>query len=373
VSPVLLATVGHGATSLWYMTRATGLVALVVLSVTVVIGIVCSIGWASERWPRFLSQSVHRNVSLLGVALVVVHVVTTVADGYVPISLADAIIPFRSPYRTLWIGLGACAFDLLLAVGISSGVRRRIGARAWRAIHWAAYACWPVALFHALGSGTDARLPGVQFVYLVCTVSVITALGWRIVAARSVGSAPRLVAAVSGTSILFAAAVFAFTGPMRPGWSHRAGTASAVLAELGTASSASLAPAKSAGAAAMPVLPTVPFSSGIAGTFAVFGPDGSGQERIVFSMHLGNGGVPLTVTLAGSASHGGVELTSGQVSLGTLHGPVTSLDGSAVGASVTGSGSSDNLSIQLLIDRAGGLVSGSVAGTAEAPSARGRT
>ena len=141
MTPGLVATVGHGYTSLWYLTRATGLVSLVLLSATVVLGIVSSVGWTTERWPRFLSQSVHRNLSLFCLVVILVHVVTTVADGYVPIGLADAVIPFRSPYRPIWVGFGAVAFDLLLAVVITSGLRRRIGTRAWRGVHWLAYAC----------------------------------------------------------------------------------------------------------------------------------------------------------------------------------------------------------------------------------------
>ncbi len=92
------------------------LVSLILLSATVVLGTVASVGWTTDRWPRFLSQSVHRNLSLFCLALIGVHIMTTVGDGYVPISLADAVIPFRSPYRPIWVGLGALAFDMLLAV-----------------------------------------------------------------------------------------------------------------------------------------------------------------------------------------------------------------------------------------------------------------
>src|ERR1035437_3137330 len=169
MTPPIVATVGHGYTSLWYLTRATGLVSLVLLTATVVLGIVSSVGWTTERWPRFLSQSVHRNLSIFSLAFVVVHVVTTVADGYVPITLVDAVIPFRSPYRPLWVGLGACAFDVLLAVAVT------IGFRTWRWVHWLAYMCWPIALVHGLGTGSDSRLPCVQFVYLLCVVAVLAA------------------------------------------------------------------------------------------------------------------------------------------------------------------------------------------------------
>jgi sulfoxide reductase heme-binding subunit YedZ len=97
----------------------------------------------------------HRSVSLLAVSFVAVHVVTTVADGYVPISIASAVIPFTSGYRPLWVGLGAIAFDLLLALVITSVLRRHVGYGTWRLVHWVAYACWPIAFVHALGTGTD--------------------------------------------------------------------------------------------------------------------------------------------------------------------------------------------------------------------------
>ena len=115
----VLATVGHGSTAFWYLTRASGLVSLILLSATVVLGTVASVGWTTDRWPRFLSQSIHRNLSLFCIALVGVHVATTVGDGYVPIGFVDAILPFRSPYRPVWVGLGAVAFDMLLAVAIT--------------------------------------------------------------------------------------------------------------------------------------------------------------------------------------------------------------------------------------------------------------
>lgn len=224
-----LAALGHGATSYWYFTRAAGLVALVVLSATVVLGIVSSIGWVGERWPRFFSQGLHRNLSLYCLALVALHVVSTVADGYVPITIADAFVPFASPYRPVWVGFGALAFDVLLAVGVTAGLRRRIGPRTWRGVHWLAYLCWPIAVVHGLGSGSDTRLPAGIVVYVVC-VGAVTAAGacrlWS-VRGRSVGRA--LMAGGGGMVALAVIAVFALAGPLRPGWSQRAGTSVAAV------------------------------------------------------------------------------------------------------------------------------------------------
>lgn len=377
----LIATVGHGATSLWYLTRATGLVALIVLSSTVVLGIVSSVGWTTERWPRFLSQAVHRNLSLFCLALVFIHVATTVADGYVPIGFADAVIPFRSPYRPIWVGLGACAFDVLLAVAVTSGLRRHIGFRTWRWVHWLAYLCWPVALIHGLGTGSDTRLPGVQFVYLLCVVAVIGALGWRLVTARALTSGWRIGAAVGATFVLLGTAVFAFTGPLQAGWSRRSGTSSAVLAQIDATASASAVSSASRSPssglttlppAAPPVLPGSSFSSGLDGAYSVHGPDGAGQMRVELSMRLATSGVPLVVDLTGPAVNGGVAMTSSQVTFGTRHGQVTFLDGSMIDATVSGSGGSENLTMRLELDRAGGKVSGTVSGAAGSQSSDGK-
>ena len=219
----LVATVGHGSTALWYLTRATGLVSLIVLSATVVLGTVASVGWTTDRWPRFLSQSVHRNLSLFCLALIGIHIVSTVGDGYVPIGLTDAVIPFRSPYRPIWVGLGALALDMLLAVAITSALRRRIGVAAWRGVHWLAYACWPIAAVHGLGSGSDARLPGAMLVFVVCTGSVAAAVAWRLAVGRARSVSWRLGGAVAGAAVLLVITAFAAAGPLRPGWSHRAG------------------------------------------------------------------------------------------------------------------------------------------------------
>jgi hypothetical protein len=172
-----------------------------------------------------------------------------------------------------------------------------------------------------------------------------------------------LVAALGGTGVLLAAAVFAFAGPLQPGWSKRAGTSAAVLAGLGSANAGGTATSNTAQSTGSSALPDTPFTSGIDGTYALSGPSASGSEQLVFSMHLRQG-APLVVTLPGTASARGIEMTSGQVSLGTLSGPVTSLDGSTVLASVSGSGTSDSLSIDLTVNRSSRVVSGSISGTA---------
>src|ERR1700722_11474392 len=154
-----LAAAGSGPSVLWYATRATGVTALVLLTITVALGIAGVSRLESRQWPRVITAGLHKNLSLLVVAFVVVHVLTTVLDSFVSISITAAVIPFSSGYRTFWLGLGAIAFDLILALWIPSLLRGRLSYRAWRGIHLLAYVSWPVALWHGLGTGTDSKLP----------------------------------------------------------------------------------------------------------------------------------------------------------------------------------------------------------------------
>jgi len=177
--------------ALWYLTRATGVVCLVLLTASVVLGITTSVGWSAPRWPRYLLEGLHRNVSLLVVVFLGVHILTTVVDGYAPIGWLDAVVPFRSPYRSLWLGLGAVACDLLLAVAVTSLVRVRLGYRVWRGIHWLAYACWPVALAHGLGTGSDTRQSWMLLLDAAAVVAVGAAIWWRVALAWPAPAAVR--------------------------------------------------------------------------------------------------------------------------------------------------------------------------------------
>ena len=365
----VLATVGHGSTALWYLTRATGLVSLILLSATVVLGTIASVGWTSDRWPRFLSQSVHRNLSLFCIVLIGVHVVTTVGDGYVPIGLADAVIPFRSPYRPIWVGLGAVAFDMLLAVAITSALRRRIGVAAWRGVHWLAYACWPIAVLHGLGSGSDARLPGAMLVFVLCTASVAAAVAWRLAAGWARSVTWRLGGAVAGAAVLVVIMAFAAVGPLRPGWSHRAGTSSALLAQLSGSASASYssAPTSTTPSTSAPPasgIPSAPFDTTVSGTVATSPPNGDGDAEVTLSMQLADTTVPLVVRIIGPAVNGGVALHHSEVTFGQLSGQVTALDGSTIGAFVTGPTGSLNLTMNLSLNPGAGTLTGQLSGSA---------
>jgi predicted ferric reductase len=169
----------HGP-GLWYVTRATGLASLLLLTISVLLGLLVAGRFTSQRWPRFLTLGLHRNVSLLVLVFLALHIGATVLDTYTSISLAAAFIPFASSYKALWLSLGAVALDLLLAVIVTSLVRDRLGYRAWRRVHWLVYACWPVAVAHGLGIGTDHAVTWVFGLTLACVGCVGTVLAWRV-------------------------------------------------------------------------------------------------------------------------------------------------------------------------------------------------
>lgn len=164
----------------WYLMRGTGLVALVLLSLTTALGVVGVRRWQSPRWPRLVTAGLHRNLSLLALCFLAVHIATAMVDSWVGLGWIGAVVPFVSHYRPLWVGLGVLAADILLAVVATSLLRRRLPYRAWRAVHWGAWLMWPLAVAHALGAGTDTGGGWGLGLCLACVGLVATAGAWRL-------------------------------------------------------------------------------------------------------------------------------------------------------------------------------------------------
>ena len=210
--------------TLWYVSRATGLVSLILLTITLLLGVTASTRLASANWPRFVTQGLHRNVSLFAVVLLVVHVAAVVVDDYVPIHLSDVIIPFRAAYRPFWLGLGVVSFDLLIVLVITSLLRQRLGYGTWRVVHWIAYASWPLAVVHGLGTGSDPRQRWALVLTVACAVVVLLAIAWRIVSGwprRALLRTTAVLLTACAVAIVF---TWAKQGPFAPGWSKRSGT-----------------------------------------------------------------------------------------------------------------------------------------------------
>ncbi len=178
---------------LWYAARGAGVVSLILLSAVLVLGIVTSVRWSSAALPRFVTAQLHRNLALLSLAFLGIHIVTAVVDPYTSLGWLTVVIPFSSDYRQLWLGLGVVSVDLALAVVVTSLLRDRVGYRVWRTVHWLAYGAWPFAVLHGLGTGTDAFAPWMLVIQGLCVAAVVAAVWWRM----SVGHAGQQVSASS--------------------------------------------------------------------------------------------------------------------------------------------------------------------------------
>lgn len=340
-----------GPSALWYLTRGTGLVTLMLLTASVVLGILQVLRWAPPGSPRFIVVTLHRAISLLVVVLLVVHVLTAVLDSFAPVRLLDAVLPFAGSYRPLWLGLGALGFDLIIALTLTSLLRRRLGLGAWRAVHWLAYACWPVALVHGWGTGSDARTTWMLAVTFGCAAAVLVAVVWRLVSgwpehARVHGAG--LGACVVVTAVL---GIWLSQGPLASGWARRSGTPAALLAAGAPVSVRTVAP-RPRGRAGSALLR--PFSAGLRGKIQQ-GVSAGGMTVVDLRMRL-TGGVNgvLRVRIAGQESRGGgVLMSRSAVTLGPpsapseLKGRIASLQGSSLEALVGAAGHASRLRIDL--------------------------
>jgi len=216
-----------GSLALWYFTRGSGAVSLVLLTASYALGTPTLLSWGDVRFPRLVIQLLHRNVSLLVVVFVGLHVATTVIDGFAPIGWLDAVIPFRAGYRPIWLGLGAVAVDLLLAVIVTSLLRVRIGYARWHYVHLLTYVMWPIALVHALGTGSDVRSAWMWWVAGLCSVVAIASTAVRLIARSPEDDRIRLGALAALVVVPIVLAGWFTVGPLKPGWgkTHKAAAA----------------------------------------------------------------------------------------------------------------------------------------------------
>jgi Ferric reductase like transmembrane component len=344
----------------WYVARASGIVSLVLLSASVVLGVVTSARWLSERWPRFTTTMLHRNLSLLAVVFLGVHVATIVLDGFAPIGWVDVVVPFASPYRTLWLGLGTMAFDLVVALVLTSLLRKRIGPRIWRVVHWTAYLCWPVAVVHGLATGSDTATRIMLALDAACVGAVVLAVWWRLHRARVPAGGWIVGATVVGVLV---GLVWLDNGPLARGWAVRAGTPSALLgsgAAGGHVQAAAIAPTTPPSAVPTPAVGNS-FSSSLSGT-ATRSVAANGTVTLTLAAPTSAG--ELVVVLTGTDDGRGLSVSSGTIRLGdgaaVWSGTLTQLERDIILATPTnGSGVSLAISVDQL-DQARGTWSGSV-------------
>jgi predicted ferric reductase len=166
---------------LWYTTRATGMVALILFTLVVALGTFVSNRIGGTFVGRFEVNELHRSASIVAMVFLVLHILTTVLDSYVPTGWLSALIPFTSSYRRVGVAIGAIAFDLILAVWISSLLKVRVKNETWRFIHWFGWLAFASAIAHAYLSGTDAKNGAGLLVVAACALTVLLAGLWRYV------------------------------------------------------------------------------------------------------------------------------------------------------------------------------------------------
>ncbi|MEP7194817.1 MAG: ferric reductase-like transmembrane domain-containing protein [Actinomycetota bacterium] len=307
----------------WFATRATGIAALVLLTASMVLGILTSSRYARPGLPRFVTMGLHRNVSLLVLVFLGLHIVTTVVDTFAPISWTDALLPFAGTYRPIWLGLGALSFDLLIALTVTSLLRARLGYRTWRWIHWTSYGCWPIAVMHSLGTGTDNKLPLFLVVAAGCVGSVVVALWYRLAAGWPEHRAIRVSSGVLSVLLPVLALGWWLGGPLQPGWALKAGTPVALTVHNTPAAGPTASPRVGRQASSAQQLPQPPFTAPLAASLAQSAPnqDGAIAIRVHGTTGAGTNGL-LDIVLDGIPTDGGgVNLTGSKVSYGTPSNP----------------------------------------------------
>jgi sulfoxide reductase heme-binding subunit YedZ len=173
---------------IWYLMRGSGAVSLLLLTAVSALGIATVSRWRPGRVPRFVTLGLHRNLSLLAVVFLSVHVLTAILDPDASVRAVAVIMPLPSARYGLWLGLGALALDIVLALVVTSLLRQRLAPRLWRAVHYLAYLAWPVALVHGAGIGSDAGSVWMLAVDAACIAVFGAAVVLRLLKAPSPAS-----------------------------------------------------------------------------------------------------------------------------------------------------------------------------------------
>jgi methionine sulfoxide reductase heme-binding subunit len=360
-----------GPSAYWYLARGTGAVALLLLTASVVLGVLGPLRFAAARWPRFAVDTLHRDISLLVMVLLLAHIATSVLDSFAPIALTDAVVPFAASYRPLWLGLGALSFDILLALVATSLLRRRLGYGRWRAIHWLAYASWPVAVLHGLGTGSDTKVSWMLALTGACTAAVLCAVWVRIARAAPERPAIRLPAAALSIVTPLGLAVFTLAGPLESGWAARAGTPAKLLGRKTYARAAAVAtpstPSRAGSGTATSTGAPTAFSAGLSGSVRQTAEPGGAVVDLSMKL-VGSRHGRLRIRLAGAPiAGGGLSMTGSQVDLiadglpSVMVGQIESLQGESFIARVRGaSGAALAVRARLHIDSQTSSVTGSL-------------
>jgi hypothetical protein len=168
----------------WFAARAGGIVAYLLLWFATFWGIMVSSKMLKGRVEASLIYGLHEFFPLLAILFAAIHAVVLLGDSYIDFRVSHLFLPFTSPYKPLWTGLGTVALYLTLALVTSFYVRSWIGRKVWRALHYTSFLAFGLALLHGLMAGTDSKVPGMQWMYIATGASILFATYYRVLSVQ---------------------------------------------------------------------------------------------------------------------------------------------------------------------------------------------
>lgn len=175
----------------WYIIRASGISAYILFSLSMLWGLALSSKIVKDWSPGALSMLVHATTSWLGIAFTAMHMGLLLFDEYLTYAITDIFIPFTGPYRPLAVGLGTLSFWIMLIIAGSFAVKKHIGHKRWKLLHYTSYAGYIGISAHALTAGTDASNPGFIAMIVLSVIASVMMLGYRFGAKKPTKKPPR--------------------------------------------------------------------------------------------------------------------------------------------------------------------------------------
>ncbi|MEP6976433.1 MAG: iron reductase [Thermoleophilia bacterium] len=166
----------------WYTARAAGFTTFLLLTLSVALGLVLSARWKGRGWPRFVTNELHRFATLLALVFLGIHIAAVWVDPFTRFSAAGVFVPLAGSYRPLWTALGIVGFYLVLAIWVSTLLRRVIGYAWWRRLHGLAFVLYGFAFLHGIGAGSDSGTGWGAAIYFGSLGLVAVLTVWRIFA-----------------------------------------------------------------------------------------------------------------------------------------------------------------------------------------------
>ncbi len=325
---------------LWYISRGAGFVGLALLGAIAVLGLMtASQTRLSARLPRFITVETHRSLSLLAVVVLSIHIITAMMDPFVPITLLDVFVPFVSTYRPLWIGFGAIAIDIGIAVLVTSLIRIKMKQRTWKIVHLLAYIAFFASIVHGLGTGSDSRFLLGKVFYLVVGAAFLITAWIRILDKTEAGSSKRILFGALAVIAPLSVVGFSVIGPFKTNWAKRANAGISGVFSQSTVTTP-IALTKNLNALSSVSIPSN-FTSNWSGSITESAQNSQGELALRLMGPLGSlKGYDLVVTLVGVPADQGLSMSSSIVEVVSksgnvaYNGQVTSLNNGAIGFSI---------------------------------------